>query len=448
MLDALCRSGHMTFAKAASNLPVAEPPVPVPVPVVPVAPKTRPEAGRRPNQFRRKDVAQPEAAEPAEEKSEVGPPTLSSASSSAAPPPDPPPAPAAPAVVQALVESSVESAAPRISEAAKRCAALEKELHAAVAVKERLAICIKLLRLLPKDELEALESSNDARERKPVRLALEYTGEEDVSWVNAQSMLRSGKAFIKTVLSMDGEAYITWKQLKRMDEFGPLDVAALAERSIVARILAIYLEICMSQARERLISESPAPRILEEPPDWPIRVPVAEVQLAVLEAARWGRTALLVCDGSAFEVDSFFKARGCVTIGGGWVEREVETMKVLRVDDILQALHSRMIAALHSGSPIHIAMGTTVTAFSDTYCEDRTFPKAVFNNKIFTMLQEQPTRYMLPGDPPELADAFVSRARPECYSFVTTDFSMSVVRDRLSKVLPYFADMAICEVVP
>merc|ERR1719203_1580058 len=103
----------------------------------------------------------------------------------------------------------------------------------------------------------------------------------------------------------------------------------------------------MAAARVRLSDAGPAPKIIDEPPAWPIKVEFEQVQKAVLEATRWGKTALLVCNGCAFEVDSFFLARDCVHIDAKWILNGTGLKKPKDVTEIQQELHRQVIAGVN-----------------------------------------------------------------------------------------------------
>jgi len=312
----------------------------------------------------------------------------------------------------------------------------------------RLAAVSRILRLLPREALESLAETRDPHERRPCRVALEYLGEEDVSWVKARSMLRDhGCQLVKDILALQGDCYVTWKKLSRLQEFGSLDSDTLRGRSIAALALALYLEVSCQAAQERLAASSSAPQFREDRPTYPCRVDISDIFEAILEAVRWGKTPLLLCRGHATKVGSILQDRSeCVTIevssllstDTGWSRAVVEAR---------QELHNQLIRALTEGRPLHIAVGTDVIPFNTTFCQDAIFPRAVFNNKHFMYLQSDAQRLLLPGDDYDaLPCTTPSRARPDTYSVITTEFSRDEVSRRLGESLPHLGDMALIEV--
>jgi len=434
----------MTFNRAAhAKMPVAPPPVPAP-------PRARTGAGRRP--VPRAVVTQKpqEQAEPLSPAS----PALEAVPPSASPTPPPPPQQTTPA--PPLEEPPPTSGTPVETksfqaEKLERLALLEVELQTADSPQKRLETGTRMLKMLGPRDLAALAKETSAAVRRPARLALEFIGEEDVSWSNVQKSLLAGKKFVHEVLAMEGDTYVTWKKLARLEEFGPLKLEALAGQSVASRALALYFDICMSVAKERLGATGPTPRIMEEPPEWPSKSSFDELPVNVLEAVRWGRTPLLVCDGFAREVDSLFDARGFVKIDAKSVQHVVVD-KAHGVNQVHQSLHRQLAEGLLGGRPILVAMRDSAVPFRDVLCEDTLFPKAVFNNRQLAIMSADPTRLLLPGDgseqPTQDASLIVGRARPECYSLVSTDLNIRAARDRLPDVLPHFSDMAIIEVLP
>ena len=59
------------------------------------------------------------------------------------------------------------------------------------------------------------------------------------------------------------------------------------------------------------------------------------------------------------------------------------------------------------------------------------------------LLQEEGRRLFAPGDPISETKLWISRARPECYSFVTTDLDVKTAKERLSGALPSIPYVAV-----
>merc|ERR1712048_14030 len=275
--------------------------------------------------------------------------------------------------------------------------------------------------------------SSDVTEQIPARIALEFVGDNDMSWERAQVSLRNWPAFLKEILSMNGDRFITRRALERMENVGALDLTALEGKQVAAQVLAIYLHACMSKAKERLgMNAAPAKSPCQDAPKlWPMKVNFNEIAARAVEAARWGKTALFVCNGHADEVDTSFTYRGggCASIDALSILNQVAVAKSKSVEQMRQELHQRIEGAMLQDRPIHISMARTALPFRDTYCGPGGLSQAVFKNSL---LREEGGECMQMG----------------CYSLVTTDFDMEAAREHLANALPFFDEMAIVEIDP
>lgn len=287
----------------------------------------------------------------------------------------------------------------------------------------------KLLRLLKPKELAALADSNDKAEQVPACMALEYVGDKDLSWENAQVSLRKGSAFMKEILNMNGDRFITRRSLERMEHLGQLEQVMQHAKLPASVALAAYLGACIRAAKLRLGIGAPVVEAKHDAvPPLPAKVHIKDIGSLGAQAAQYGKTALFVCNGHASEVDAYFTYRkSCTCIDAMNILDQVSVTKTKTVKDMQKELGNRLQKAKMYGSPVHVSMGKSAVAFLDTYCSDEQFPASVFKNGLF--VQEQ-----------GVADG--------CYSFVTTDFDLDAAREHLSKALPFFADMAIIEIDP
>merc|ERR1719160_871241 len=139
---------------------------------------------------------------------------------------------------------------------------------------------------------------------------------------------------------------------------------------------------------------------------------------AVTEAVNWGKTPLLVADGHANQVDTFFSyGAGCLGIDALQILNQTVLRKTRSTEDIKLDLNRKLDAAVIHGRPIHIAMGRTALPFQQTFCQEDLFPEAVFNNTL-------------------LKQSFGDKMNSGCFSLVTTDFSLEGAREHLPAALP------------
>ena len=131
----------------------------------------------------------------------------------------------------------------------------------------------ELLAGLMPEAVIALAETADEAEQLPARMALEYVGDKDLSWANAQSSLRTGSQLLKEMLEMQSGEFITRQSYQRFQELGRPDLAVLRGKNRAAYVLALFLQACLREARDRLGLEPPPPpppELPDEPPQWPL----------------------------------------------------------------------------------------------------------------------------------------------------------------------------------
>ena len=122
------------------------------------------------------------------------------------------------------------------------------------------------------EALIALAETTDESEQLCARLALEYVGEKDLSWDNAKKSLRTGSQFLQEMLDMQTGEFITRQSFQRFEQLGSPDISALWHCSRTAYLLAVFLQACLREARNRLGLQAaePLPPPPSEPPAWPL----------------------------------------------------------------------------------------------------------------------------------------------------------------------------------
>jgi len=332
---------------------------------------------------------------------------------------------------------------------AERLKTVQAEVDAASSIEDRVSAAEKLIMLLTPDDLAQLADSDVSAERKAARMALEYAGAEDVSWKSAQESLLGGKTFVKEIIGMDRGAYLTKRSLPQLEEFGTLEPKSISQDSIAARAVALYLDACITSAKSRmgLPLTAPVPKqkiCVDEPPDWPAKVHMDSLQKAVTEAAKWGKTAFIVCSGCESEVSAALGLLDCDLIDAAFTY-ESTSKKVRSVDEATFDLNRQLIAALQRGRPIHISLSDKLVPFQSMFCAAGLFPKAVFNTRRLRLqAQGGHIRGCLGTD----AKSFLQERSkaPECYSVVTTDLTMCDASARLPQLLPHYDEMVMIEV--
>ena len=130
-----------------------------------------------------------------------------------------------------------------------------------------------LLSSLCAEELRILAETQDKEEQLAARQVLEYVCDKDVSWANAQRSLSTGNQLVNEILEMQAGEFITKPSLQRFEELGHPDVSTLWGKSRTAYILAIFVQACLRDARDRLgltAATPPPPPMADEPPAWPL----------------------------------------------------------------------------------------------------------------------------------------------------------------------------------
>lgn len=306
------------------------------------------------------------------------------------------------------------------------------------------------VKTISKKDLYQLATSQSALEQLPVRMALAYIGYDDVSWANAQEVLRAGNTLLDEVLSMEGDKFLTRRSIAAISSLGRVEPAAVETYSVAAHALAVYLEACLLSAGNALGLRTPTTTAsaIERgilPPAWPIKVDFREIMKAVDEAALWGRTPLVVCSGHAQEADTFFNYRGFASIDAKWILKQVFLDKEMTVEDMQKVLQQQLVESMKCCLPLHIAMSSSALDFKGQLCRDGFFPSSLFNTAMF----RRPLEYkkVLSDDARKgWAMDITERMAKEFFMLVTTDMDMESARAHLPVALPYFNNMAIIEI--
>ncbi|CAE7326985.1 unnamed protein product [Symbiodinium necroappetens] len=311
-----------------------------------------------------------------------------------------------------------------------------------------------LLASLCAEELRILAETTDEEEQLAARQVLEYVGDKDVSWENAQRSLSTGNQLVNEILEMQTGEFITKQSLQRFEELGHPDVSALWGKSRSAYVLAVFVQACLQDARDRLgltAAAPPPPPMPQEPPAWPLVIGFKELPARIAEVVRWSRTVLVVCNGHAKEADTFLTYSAYVQIDAKWVMGETMIRKTMGIEEMQESLRKRVVSAMKSGLPLHIAMANTAVAFKDKFCAEHTFPHSVFNFSMFrgeTGTEAGEYRKIIRDvDLEDWPGSFPGRMKEGFFVVVTTDFDLESAREFLPSSLPYFNDMAILEVM-
>merc|ERR1712187_544516 len=171
---------------------------------------------------------------------------------------------------------------------------------------------------------------------------------------------------------MQGDRFITRRALERIEKIGRLDIESLRRKNHAAFVLATYLEACLSTAKTRLgITPTIAIAEVEVPALWPMKISFKDIVGKAQEAARWGKTALFVCNGHAGDVDTFFayQGGGCTSIDATEILNQVTVSKVKSVEIARKEIHRRVQNSMTMyGKAVHISMGRTALDFKNVYC--------------------------------------------------------------------------------
>eukprot|EP00746_Dinoflagellata_sp_MGD_P167937 gnl/MRDRNA2_/MRDRNA2_98946_c0_seq1.p1 gnl/MRDRNA2_/MRDRNA2_98946_c0~~gnl/MRDRNA2_/MRDRNA2_98946_c0_seq1.p1 ORF type:complete len:357 (-),score=83.04 gnl/MRDRNA2_/MRDRNA2_98946_c0_seq1:44-1114(-) len=306
----------------------------------------------------------------------------------------------------------------------------------------------KGLRALTTSDLCELATSTNPEEQLPALMSLAFIGDDDTSWENAQECLRSG-SLLEMVLEMDGEKYVTKRTISCIAKLGQVEPESLRNRRSAAHALALFIEACLVAAGHRLELRVPTavtvPKPSELPPAWPIKIEFKDIMKQVDEAARWNKTALLVCNGHAEEADTFFSYRGMVQIDAKWMMGEVDIKKVSTLSEMQKVLKRQLLDAMKCGLPIQIAMSGSAVDFKSKYCKTDYFPDTIFNTKLFRKPTEY-TKLLSEHDKKTWGKDLLKRMKTDVYSFVTTDFDLRSAMEFLPEALPYLDHMAIIEI--
>eukprot|EP00930_Biecheleria_cincta_P072737 TRINITY_DN60094_c0_g1_i1.p1 TRINITY_DN60094_c0_g1~~TRINITY_DN60094_c0_g1_i1.p1 ORF type:complete len:390 (+),score=75.30 TRINITY_DN60094_c0_g1_i1:61-1230(+) len=312
----------------------------------------------------------------------------------------------------------------------------------------------KLVSSMRPAAMAELINSSDPVEQLPARMALEYVGDKDLSWSNAQVSLKNGDQFVKEILDMQAGEFITRGSLGRLSDLGSLDLAALEGKNEAARSLATFLDACIREASERLGMNEAAPAAPapdEEPPSWPIIIDFKDLPKHISDAARWRKTPLIVCNGHNKEVDTFLTYRAYAQIDAKWVLGETTIRKTKSMEEMREDLRRRVVGAMKNGIPLHVAMENTAVAFKQQICAEGLFPESVFNLGVFQDLSKPEEEHLYKkivreSDLTDWVGAFPGRLKDGFFTVVTTAFDTEAADEHLKEALPFYSSMAVIEI--
>lgn len=310
-----------------------------------------------------------------------------------------------------------------------------------------------ILRSVAPAQWSGLSESVAPEEQMPARMMLEFVGDEDLTWGNAQKSLTEGAKFVSEIIEMEGANFITKKSLERLEGFGQLLPGPLQERSLAAFALAVYLEAVVDAAKDKLgmkvVSALPEPEPDEEPPAWPIVIDFKELVTALHDALKWKKTPLFICNEKASVVDTYFAHQSCSLIDAKWILNKVDLVKELDVPQVREQIRLRLVTALKFGQAIHIAMSNSAVTLGPKYCSESEFPEALFKQGEW-FKRENYEKVIREADLADWPGAFPGRMKDggPSYAFVTSDLSLESARKYLPDVLPHFDSMAVIEIDP
>lgn len=297
-------------------------------------------------------------------------------------------------------------------------------------------------------------------ERRVVRVALAYGGYEDCSWEHAQKIL--GDPFDLLVRIFEGGAgeNLSMETIRCADQFDEIDVDEL-KSGTASWVLGSYLTICLSEARKRLGctdgSRLPAQGSGGAEPTWPKHIDFKDFPKCVKEAAAHQKTSLLVCDGMEGEVDQYFRYRDYLRIDAKRLLCETSLGKKRPMEEVREDLRQVVVAAMKADVGLHIRMSNTALALRDSICAPGTFPKTLFNPRLWNDKRkpENAREYMsiikeaeLEASTPGAWPAGRGTLGPGFFVVVTTNFSKESAIEYLPPTLPYLDEMAIIHITP
>jgi len=264
----------------------------------------------------------------------------------------------------------------------------------------------RLLRGLQPRDWSVLARSEEKNEQITVLIALAYTGDDDLTWEHARDVLADPFLFLKALYDLDGGEQLNLHNIRSADRVGRLQVDLLKTGS-TAQVLALYLSACLASAKLRLRLDKP--KHMPLPDDggkaaWPVKIQVKDILKSTQKAARSGKTSLVVANGLERELDQFFRYRGYFRIDAKRVLIEMSLKKESSIDDLREDLRKTVIGAMRCNVPLHICMGTTALALSDKVCAAGTFPKTLFDPRLWnnTSVPEAGREYMTIVRPDDL----------------------------------------------
>lgn len=319
----------------------------------------------------------------------------------------------------------------------------------------------KLLRACKPSDWKALIESKDSMVRLVMRVALVYTGSMSPTWEDAQSTLADPFQFLRTVL--DTEKFIdslSAERIRKSDEMGLIDPRKLGSGSTMW-VLAQYLTACLSEARDRLgLTKKEGVHLPGKPGEasaWPVRIQLRDLPVRLRQAAKCGKTPLIVCNGMETEVDQYFRYRGCLRIDAKRLLLETSLIDKGRktIEEAREDLRQVVVAAMKASVPLYIKMGNTAVQFRDKFCAEGSFPKELFDPSEWNdaRIPEKSRAYLKILTESEL-EATASwqggpgLLGPDFFVVVSSDFNKEAAIEHLPATLPSLSKMAIIEIDP
>lgn len=314
-----------------------------------------------------------------------------------------------------------------------------------------------LIRGLKPSDWSVFASSCDADEHLVMCVMLAYLECDDTTWANAEVYLNDPFRLLTSLFEAEVGERLTIDAIRRADSLGIIQIGQLRPGS-AAWVLAHYLTACLSSAKRRLGIEegSHLPASAEGgAPKWPIKIELKDLQKSLHEAARWQKTSLVVCNGMEREVDQFFRYRNFLRIDAKRILVETTMSKKKNVEEVRAEIREVIVAAMKADLPLHICMGTTAVRLRDEICADGTFPKSLFNPRLWNNKErpEENREYMTILNEAEREESLLwqggpGKLGPGFFVVVTSDFDKEDAIEHLPPTLPYLSEMAIIEVDP
>jgi len=182
------------------------------------------------------------------------------------------------------------------------------------------------------------------------------------------------------------------------------------------------------------------PNAVLQEPEWPIKIQLQQMGIAIDTAFKFGKVPMIVCNGMDYP-EQYLQYTGEALIDAKKILNEVFCLKRKTVNDMRFELNEKLLKAMDThghGLMLQIRMGNSACNFKQTFCQPGLFPAEVF------------------GGPAKWHEAEVKKhfpspmivMQPEFRFIITTAFSLSEAMEHLPDALPYFKEMAIIEIEP